>query len=164
MYLSSIAHRKYLNVLMFVFLLDQASIAVGQSSTFSISVSLPSPSMRIGEQIVIDTITSNLTDHDVYAGNGRGVGPGIELLDSNGKDVGLCAMGTSIDKLDKEPAVVLISNRVPLEPGKVLKFTLRFRPTSNCLIPGTYQLRVHRRDMVTRTDVYSNTAVFVVVP
>jgi len=136
--------------------------AIAQNATtFEITVSLPSPTMHVGEDLVFETITSNRTDHVVWAGEGYGAGISVELLNEKGEDIGKHAMGGAED----EPVVVIhSSNKVSLRPGSSQKFTVRYKPEPGYLVPGVYKLRLYRRDMSSRAEVYSNTVVLTVVP
>jgi hypothetical protein len=69
-----------------------AATAQTASGTFVIKISLSAPTIHVGEGPVITMITSNPTDHIVYAGQGGGGGPEVELLNDKGEDLGVHAV------------------------------------------------------------------------
>jgi len=130
-----------------------------------LTASLPKPTMHEGDDLLVDVITSNPTDHIVYAGSGYGAGVAIELLNDKGKNVGPHAMGrSSSDNAEEEPVAVLHNSRVGLRPNSKQEFTWHFRPEVGYLVPGIYKLRAHRLDIKSHTQVYSNTVVLTVIP
>lgn len=139
------------------------STAAQQSSsaTFEMTVSLVQPSMHAADDLIFKVVTSNPTDHIVYAGEGVGNGVGVELLNEKGEDKGRCAMGGS---KHVDSGIVLGPTRESLRPGSRETFTWHFKPDSGCLAPGTYRLRVYRRDIMQRIEVYSNAVMLAVLP
>jgi hypothetical protein len=138
------------------------SAAIGSLTTFVLTASLPAPTMRMGDDLVVVVITSNPTDHTVYAGEGLGGGLAVELLNEKGDDIGLYAMGIPGGKI-QEPGGILTSSKEALRPGSKQHFTWRFKPEPGYLVPGVYKLRVHQRDVTSKADVYSNTVVLTVI-
>src|SRR6266568_2293136 len=122
--------------------------------TFVITISLSAPTIHVGEGPVITMITSNPTDHIVFAGQGRGGGPEVELLNDKGEDLGVHAVGG----VSKHPdsGFVLGINRDAMGPGTHMRALWPLKPEPGYLVPGVYKLRIHRRDVKTGTDVYSN--------
>ena len=57
-------------------------------TTFQVSITMPVPTIHVGEVPAIEEITENKTDHLVYAGWGEG-GPVVELINSKGEDISL---------------------------------------------------------------------------
>jgi hypothetical protein len=125
-----------------------------------LTVSLPASTMHVGEDLVIRVITSNATDQIAYAGEGYGVGVAVELLNASGEDIGWHAMGGK----GVEPTVVLHSNKLAIRPHSKDDFTWRFKPEPGYIVPGVYKLRMHRLDMKSKVDVYSNTVTLTVIP
>jgi hypothetical protein len=118
--------------------------------TFVMTISLPSPSMHVGDKLVFKLVTTNPTDSVIYAGQGSRGGPGIELINEKGEDIGVHAEGG-------------ISKQPPQAGGS---WTLMWqdKPEPGYLVPGVYKLRVHRRDVGSGTVVYSNFVMLTVVP
>ncbi|WP_353070123.1 hypothetical protein RBB75_07975 [Tunturibacter empetritectus] len=141
-------------------ILGSPTVAQQKPSTFEMTVSLPEPTMHVGEDLIVKVITSNSTDDTVSAGSGYGVGVEVELMNNKGEDIGIHAMGGK----GVEPVVTLHTNKLILKPHSKDDFTWRFKPEPGFLMPGVYRLRVHRRDLKSRMDVYSNTVVLTVVP
>ncbi|MEO6804578.1 MAG: hypothetical protein ABI286_12265 [Edaphobacter sp.] len=131
-----------------------------QPATFGITVSLPESTMHVGEDLLVRVITSNPTDHIVFAGAGYGGGVIVELLNEKGEDLGLHAMGGK----SEPPVATLHSNKLAIRPHNNNDFTWRFKPEPGYLVPGIYKLRVHKRDMKSHADVYSNTVTLTVIP
>jgi hypothetical protein len=129
-------------------------------ATFQIAVSLPKPTIHVGDNLVVQVITSNPTDHLVFAGTGYRVGVAVELLNQKGEDIGMHAMGGKT----VEPVVTLNSNKLAIRPGGNDDFTWQFKPEPGYLVPGSYKLRAHRRDMKGHTEVFSNTVTLTVIP
>jgi hypothetical protein len=130
--------------------------------SFEMTISLPSQQMHVGEQVVVDTVTSNPTDHEVYAGEGRRGGIALELFDASGMDIGRHVMGNY--KEDQEESPVILSSRQRLRPGYRGEVTFRWKPDAGYLVPGVYKLRVYRRDLGADINVYSNTVTLTVLP
>jgi hypothetical protein len=107
-------------------------------------------------------ITSNPTDHIVYAGQGRKGGPEVELLNSKGEDIGVHSMG-GVSK-HPESGFVLGINRDAMGPGTHTRDIWHLKPEPGYLLPGVYTLRVHRRDVGADTEVYSNAVTLTVIP
>lgn len=137
--------------------------ATEKTGTFVLTLSLPNPTMRMGDDLLVDVITSNPTDHVVYAGEGPHVGLAVELLNGHGEDIGLHAMGG--DKTNGQGYnAVFMSFRRALKPGIKFKQEYRFKPEQGYLVPGTYKARVYQRDLNSNADVYSNQVVLTVTP
>jgi len=132
------------------------------SGTFVIKISLSAPTIHAGEGPVITMITSNPTDHIVYAGQGRGGGPEVELLNDKGEDIGVHAVGG----VSKHPdsGFVLGINHDAMGPGTHTRAIWPLKPEPGYLVPGVYKLRIHRCDVKAGADVYSNTITLTVVP
>jgi hypothetical protein len=144
-----------------LFLQAGSATQLERPKSFEMTISLPSPQMHIGEEVVVDTVTSNPTDHILYAGQGRG-GIALELLDAKGVDVGRRAMGNYRE--DQVESSVISTGRQSLRPGYKREITFRWKPDPGSLIPGVYKLRVYRRDVGAGITVYSNTAILTVLP
>ncbi len=128
--------------------------------TFEMAISLPSSSMHIGDSLVVKLVTTNPTDHLIYAGQGSNGGLGVELINKKGEDIGLHAMGG----LPKEQPRLLHTFKRAIQPGESWTFMVHFNPEPGYLVAGTYKLRVHRRDLGTNLEVYSNAVILTVVP
>jgi hypothetical protein len=139
------------------------SIATENPTTFELTASLPAATIHVGDDLVLDVITSNPTDHVVYAGEGAGAGLAVELLNGKGDDIGLHAMGIPGGKI-QQPEATFMTSRRAFRPGSKEHFTWRFKPEPGYLLPGAYKLRVYQRDMKSKLDVYSNQVVITVVP
>jgi hypothetical protein len=136
-------------------------------STFVIKVSLPTPKIHVGDDLVIEEIVSNPTDHVVFVGNGPGVGTAVELLNEKGEDLGRYAMGETSKENHEEPTVVIHGNKLSLRPGSTNRAVVHYKPTAGYLIPGTYKLRTHihdMRDVTSGAQVYSNTVILTILP
>jgi len=153
---------RLLALLAAIVLSGSASIAAEEPGTFVLAVSLPSPTMHVGEELTIKESISNPTDHIAIVGEGQ-AGSTVELVNENGEDIGLYAMGIPGGKII-EPSVILNGSKWRLRPGGKYDFTLRFRPVPGYLIPGTYTLRVHRRELKSQIEIYSNKVEVTVVP
>jgi hypothetical protein len=121
-------------------------IAQQKVTTFELRASLPKPTIHIGEDLVVEVITSNPTDHIIYAGVGPAGGVDMELLNNKGEDIGQHAMGNAAGVEGRDSGVVLYSHTLSLRPGTNQDSTWRFKPEPGYLVPGVYRLRVHRRD------------------
>jgi hypothetical protein len=128
--------------------------------TFVIKIVLPTPTIHVGDVLAIEETVSNPTDHVVVLGSGVGVGSMVECLNAKGEDLGRQVMGGM-----KNPAPsTLHSPKRPLLSGDESTRTWRYTPDAGSLVPGTYRLRTHIRDMTSHADVYSNTVVLTVLP
>lgn len=143
-------------------LLGWSATAQTTSGTFVIKISLSAPTIHVGEGPVITMITSNPTDHIVYAGQGRGGGPEVELLNDKGEDIGVHAVGGVSKRPDS--GFVLGINHDAMGPGTHTRAIWPLKPEPGYLVPGVYKLRIHRRDVKAGADVYSNTVTLTVVP
>jgi hypothetical protein len=124
-----------------VFLLSiLAPAAPANPATFVLTVSLPAPTMHVGDDLVLDVITTNPTDHVVYAGEGVGAGLLVELLNEKGDDIGLRAMGAPGGKIPQHGGT-LSNTRKAFRPGSKDHFTWRFKPELGYVVPGVYRLR-----------------------
>jgi hypothetical protein len=137
------------------------SSAAENPTTFTLAVSLHSSIVHVGDDLVLEVITFNTTDHKVFAAQGGLGGLALELLNEKSIDIGLLAMGIPGGKI-QEPAGVLASSKEVLRPGSKEHFTWRFKPAAGYVLPGVYKLRVHQRDLTSKTDVYSNMVVLTV--
>jgi hypothetical protein len=147
---------------MALFLHGIPSVSQEAPKSFEMTISLPMRQMAVGQELLVDVVTSNPTSHVVDAGEGAG-GIALELLDGRGVDIGRHAMGNYKPNQEDLPVISNIRQQA-LRPGYIRKNTLRWKPDPGYLIPGSYKLRVYRRDMGTGTEVYSNTVTLVVVP
>jgi hypothetical protein len=129
--------------------------------SFEMTISMPSQQTHVGEQVVVNIVTSNSTEREVYAGQGRG-GIALELLDANGVDIGRHVMGNYRENQAESP--VISSGRQALRPGYKREITFRWKPDPGYLVPGIYKLRVYRRDVGAGITVYSNTMTLTVLP
>lgn len=144
-----------------LFLLGSRVAQPQKPASFEIAISLPAKEIHVGDAIVVDTVTSNPTDHVVYGGEGPG-GYGLELLDAKGKDVGRHAMGNF--KEEQADLPVLSNRRQTMRPGHTRKITFRWKPDPGYVTPGVYKVRVYRRDVGANIDIYSNTVMLTIVP
>jgi hypothetical protein len=139
------------------------TVITGQDAkptTFEMTVSLPSPTLHVGDRLEIQVVTKNRTNHVVYAGSGLGGGLIVELINEKGEDIGVHAMGG----VSQRPAIFLHTGREGLQSGGSWTLTWYFHPESGYLVSGTYKLRVHRRDVGSSIEVYSNAVNLTVIP
>jgi hypothetical protein len=139
-------------------------MAQQKAATFELTASLPKSTIHLGEDLVVEVITSNPTDHIVYAVNGGAGSVDMELLNDKGEDIGQHAMGNAAGVKGRDSGVVLYSRTLSLRPGTKQDLTWRFKPEPGYLVPGVYRLRVHRRDARSQVELYSNTIDLTVVP
>lgn len=132
-----------------------------ETKSFDIAISLPSSAIHEGEEIVVDTTFSNPTDHEIHVGEGSNGGVAMELIGANGTDIGRHAMGDY--QKDQEDLPVIATTRQTFRPGYKRKFTIRWKPDPGYVVPGTYRLRVYRRDLEANRDVYSNAVTLTVI-
>lgn len=132
------------------------------AKTFDLKISLAESSIHTGDRPMIKVITSNSTDHIVYASEGCGGGMGAELINSAGEDIGLHAMGGG--ETCKHPAFILTGSREALRPGTVYTFMWHLKPEPGYLVPGAYKLRVYRRDVTSGDEVFSNRVTLAILP
>lgn len=144
-----------------LFLLGGRAAQPQKPASFNIAISLPAKEIHVGDPVVVDTVTSNPSDHVVYGGEGPG-GYGMELLDAKGKDIGRHAMGNFKEGQDDPP--VLSNRRETIRPGDTRNITFRWKPDAGYVTPGVYKLRVYRHDVGANVEIYSNTVVLTVVP
>jgi|ERR1039458_5967535 hypothetical protein len=135
--------------------------AAQNPDTFVIKIALPTPTIHVGDVLAIEETLSNPTDHVVVAGSGFGVGSMVECLNAKGEDLGRQVMGSSSFK---DPVRTFHTPKSPLPPGYERTLTWRYTPDAGSLVPGTYRLRTHIRDMNSGADVYSNAVVLTVLP
>ena len=133
-----------------------------QAGTFVIAISLKSPTIHVGEGPTITMITSNPTDHIVYAGQGRGGGPQVELINENGDESGIHAMGGVSQHPNSD--FVLGPLKEGIGPGHHARDVWPLKPEPGYLLPGAYKTRIHRRDVNLRVDVYSNAVTLTILP
>jgi hypothetical protein len=138
-----------------------AAAQQASAETFVITISLSSTTIHVGEGPVITMITSNPTDHIVYAGQGLEGGPAVELLNEKGEDIGVHAVGG----MSKHPdsGFVLGINNDAMGPRTHTRAVWPLKPEPGYLAPGVYRLRVHRRDVKLGIEVYSNALTLTVV-
>jgi hypothetical protein len=129
--------------------------------TFVIKIALRMPTIHVGDVLVIEETLSNPTDHVVVAGNGTGVGSMVECLNAKGEDLGRQVVGSSSFE---DPVRTFHTPKIPLPPRYESTLTWHYTPDAGSLIPGTYRVRTHIRDMNSGADVYSNTVVLTVLP
>jgi hypothetical protein len=142
-------------------------MAQQKDATFELTASLPKSTIHLGEDLVVEVITSNPTDHivyAVYAVNGGAGSVDMELLNDKGEDSGQHAMGNAAGVKVRDSGVILYSRTPSLRPGTKQDLTWRFKPEPGYLVPGVYRLRIHRRDARSQVELYSNTIDLTVVP
>jgi hypothetical protein len=143
----------------------EMSATAEKTGTFVITIALPTPTIHAGDVLIIEETISNPTDHVAVAGSGIGGGSMVELLNERGEDLGQHAMGSAAIKIpDANTPVLHVSAGKVLGPGTSAKAVWHYTPDSGSLVPGTYRLRTHIRDMNSGADVYSNTVVLTVLP
>ena len=152
---SLVKHVKLIVPGLFIVLCNWPLPAAEPPATFVLTISLPTPNIHPGEELVIKEILSNPTDHVVVAKTGLTV----ELLDEKGNDVGIHATGGKREA----PSVYFAPTKVALRPGSRNEFTWRFKPEPGYLTPGVYKLRIHDRDMKSQAEVYSNAVELTVI-
>jgi len=132
------------------------------SDTFVMTISLSSPTIHIGEVPVMTLITKNPTDHKVVAGAGRRGAATVGLISDKNVDIGLHVMGNGT----KQPAPDSIGGPISqtIAPGAHTRDVWPLHPEPGYLTSGVYKLRVHRLDVKSGTQVYSNTRTLTVVP
>jgi hypothetical protein len=140
-----------------------AAASVDKLGTFTLTLSLPSPTMHVGDDLVFEVNTSNSTDQVLFAAQGGTGGLRVELLNEKGEDVGLYAMGTRDGKIE-EPSSYFVTRKMILKPNSKHDFTWRLKPVPGYLIPGVYKFRVRQREIKSGSDVYSNEVDLTVLP
>src|SRR5271170_4225240 len=85
--------RRFIAPAAVLLLWNPASIGAETPTTFVLTVSLPTSTMHVGEDLVVEETLSNPTDHIVVAGEGGRIGLAVELINEKGDDIGLHAMG-----------------------------------------------------------------------
>jgi hypothetical protein len=162
--MTTIVPRRFQGLMFFVFLISCLSCAAEpQPNTFVITVSLPKPTIHVGDNLVVEAITSNPTDHVVHAGEGRGGGVGLEIWNSDGTDINAKVRGISKKSNDQDQPFTLAPTKKLMGPGTTDKFIWNFKPEAGSLGPGVYKIRVHRYDMKLRLRVLSNTVTLTVL-
>jgi len=131
---------------------------------FTITITLQTPTVHVGESPTVREITENKTDHTVYAGLSEG-GPIVELINSRGEDISLHVIGN--ERKDTDNYLRPPAKR--LEPGYHNRGLWHIRTEQAYLVPGVYKLRIHRLafingDVKSSVEVYSNTVTLTVVP
>ena len=107
-------------------------------------------------------ITKNPTDHIVVTGAGDRGGERVELINDKGEDIGPHVMGNGT----KQPEPDMTGGRTSqeLEPGAHTRVVWPLHPEPGYLTTGVYKLRVHKLDVKSGAEVYSNTVTLTVVP
>jgi len=131
-------------------------------ATFVIKISLPESTIHVGDGLAISVIESNPTDHAVKVGEGFNGGIEVEALSEKGEDIGPHVSGSANRKRTPQPNFGPLW--LALSPGRKRSFVWPLKPDPKYLIPGTYRVRVHNRDMTTSVDVYSNLIILTVLP
>src|SRR5579863_2171500 len=129
----------------------------GAPPTFQIDISLPSATIHVGEDLAIKITITNPTDHIVHSNNVIG----LEILNEKGEDVGPYAMGA--DK-QVESGFVLNAKREAIRSKSDYSFTWHPKLEPGNLAPGTFKVRIHKRDAASKAEVYSNSVVLNVIP
>jgi hypothetical protein len=155
---------KFITLAIILLLCPLCIAATEDSKTMLLTASLPNSVMHVGDDLVVEVITSNPTDHEIYAAEGGRGGLAVELLNESGGDIGLHAMGIPGGRMHAEPGGAFINSKRALRPGSKDHFTWHFKPTPGYVVPGVYKLRVHQRDITSKVDVYSNTVILTVIP
>ena len=153
------------SICVFAFVSGWRSNAQSASTdTFTITITLLTPTTHVGEIPVIKEITENKTNHLVYAGLGEG-GPVVELINNNGEDISSHVLGNERKDTDS----YLRPSTESLEPGYHNRGLWHMRTEKGYLASGIYKLRIHRLafingDIKSRVEIYSNTVTLTVVP
>jgi hypothetical protein len=116
--------------------------------------------MHVGDSLIVKLVTTNPTDHLIYAGQGSNGGLGVELINKKGEDIGVHAMGG----VPKEQPRLVHKFKQAIQPGESWTFMVHFDPEPGYLEAGIYRLRVRRRDLASNLEVYSNAVTLTVVP
>jgi hypothetical protein len=132
------------------------------SDTFVMTISLANTKIHIGEVPVMTLVIRNPTDHRVVAGAGRRGGAIVELISDKGIDIGLHVMGNGTKQPDSDFIGGPTSQTIA--PGARTRDVWPLHPEPGYLTYGVYKLRVHRLDVKSGTQVYSNTVTLTVVP
>jgi len=138
----------------------------GPDDTFTITISLPAPTIHAGGIPVIEAITENKTNHIAYAGWAEG-SPLVELINDKGEDISSHILGNKRE----DTGIYLRPPVDKLEPGYHNRGLWHIRTDPGLLAPGVYKLRIHRLDFKFENDhikssavVYSNTVTLTVIP
>lgn len=130
----------------------------------TIAVTLPTDRIHVNDELIAKVETANRSNGVVFLGSGRPGGIRIELRSVSGADLGPAVMGDKGEQKESGQAYVIYSNRVALAAHSTTSFTFHFQPLSNALVPGKYQLRVHRVNTDTNQDIVSNSVELTVTP
>jgi len=151
----------------------QCALAKGRKPAISIVLSTPRQSIRVGSEVRIDVVTTNVSHHAVPHTTGPGV-PGhndlitVEVRDGRGNSV-----------LEKEPDQSGCNGRAGckiirikmgsqvmhlLAPGETFRDQIVVSDLYDLSRPGEYTIRARRPDEETKTPVISNTIRITVTP
>jgi hypothetical protein len=139
-----------------------ASAQQAPSTTFVITIALPKPTIHVGDGLAISVTTSNPTDHVVKLGEGLNGGIEVEALNEKAEDVGPHISGSA--SANRIPRPNFGPTESAIRPGRKQSLLWPLKPDPKYLIPGTYRVRVHNRDMATGAEVYSNSVTLTVLP
>lgn len=138
---------------------------VESSETFTMTISLSSPTVHVGEVPVMQLIIRNPTNRSIVAGKGDHGGEIVELVNDRGVDIGLHVMGNGTKRpASHESHFDGGAKSENLEPGYYGRGIWPLHPEPGYLTPGVYKLRVHRNDITDGSEVYSNTVTLTVIP
>jgi hypothetical protein len=132
------------------------------ADSFVITISLPKSSVHVGGDLEIGLVFSNPTVHIVTMDEGQNGGMDIEALNEKGDNIGPYISGSA--NANRIPRSNFMLNRSTLRPGHKQTFVWDLKPDPKYLIPGTYKLRIHNRDLDKGSEVYSNSVILTVLP
>jgi hypothetical protein len=134
-----------------IFVCGFSSVMGQEQASLSVKISLRNSTLHAGDALLIDVVTTNLTDHIIRVG-----GIKVEAIDKKGKDWGPHIWGDLKDRSIDSSAEVLHTATQPLLPGHPVKAIMNLHPDYELLAPGVYRLRVYRREAKSAVETNSN--------
>lgn len=113
--------------------------------------------IHVDQNPAIRIVFSNPTDHTVWTDNVIG----LEILNDRGEDITPQAMKTDNHA---NSGFVLGDKGEGWRPESKRVFTWQPKLERGSLAPGTYKLKVYKRDAKSKTQVYSNAVKLTVLP
>ena len=149
--------------------LNGIATAQAPATTFSLTISSPQPTVRIGEEVPLNIVMTNTSGKDIHYGQPLSVKWAmlfdVHILDSANKPAPETPYGRQLHGTDRNPASLggsVFSAHVG--PGKTLEQQLMLNKEYEIGHPGKYTIQAERVDAVSGTAVKSNTITLTVVP
>jgi hypothetical protein len=127
-------------------------MAVGQSpatATFSIAISTPATTVRLGEPIPLKIIMTNTSRHDIHWGqllSEKRVNFGISVVDAETHAVALTAYGRQMNGIPEGGGIAMGGSTFPvtLAPGKSITEELLLNREYEINHAGIYRIEAER--------------------